>query len=230
MLKVVAIIPTRAGSKGLPFKNILKVGGKPLVAWTIEAALRSKYINRTIISSDDQKVLNIAKVYGVEFIKRPKKVSEKSNYAPRPVILHTLDYLKKHKNYEPDIIIYLQSTSPLRTYQDIDKAVKIMFAKKAGGVISVCKANKKYFWSLFLGKNGFLKKINEKFGLINRQKVPALYMPNGAIYIMKKDFFMETKTLFTKKSIPYVMSLEKSIDIDTSDDLAMAKKFFSKKK
>ncbi|MFH1956143.1 MAG: acylneuraminate cytidylyltransferase family protein [Patescibacteria group bacterium] len=229
MEKILAIIPTRAGSKGVPSKNIIKVGGKSLVAWTIEAALRSKYINHIIVSSDDQKVLDIAETYGVETIKRPKGISEKSSYPPRPVILHTLNYLKKKKNYKPDIIVYLQSTSPLRTYQDIDKAIKTMFAKKAGGVMSVSEINRKYFWSLFLGKDGFLKKINEKFGLIIRQKLPVLYIPNGAMYIMKRNFFMETKALFTKKSVPYVMSLEKSIDIDTPEDLSMARKVFKKR-
>jgi len=229
MEKILAIIPTRAGSKGLPSKNIIKIGRKPMVAWTIDAALRSKYINRLVISSDDQKVLEIAKAYGVETIKRPKNVSEKSDYPPRPVILHTLDFLKKKEDYEPDIIVYLQSTSPLRTYQDIDKAIKTMFAKKAGGVMSVSEINRKYFWSLFLGKDGFLKKINEKFGLMIRQKLPVLYIPNGAMYIMKRNFFMETKALFTKKSVPYVMSLEKSIDIDTPEDLSMARKVFKKR-
>jgi CMP-N,N'-diacetyllegionaminic acid synthase len=227
MKKILAIIPARGGSKGIPGKNIFPIAGKPLLAWTIKAALESKLIDRTIVSSDDEGILRIASKYGAEPIRRPKSMAgDKSLF--NLLIFHTLDYLKKKEKYVPDVLVYLQPTSPLRGSKDIDRALSLLKGKITN-VISVCETDNKFLKSFLINKNGFIQGIsNNSFSFMNRQDLPKIFMPNGAIYAIKRNAFLKTGKLFTDKTIPYIMGSEKSLDIDSMEDLKKAEKILKK--
>ena len=227
-MRVLSIIPARGGSKGIPKKNMAPLDGKPLIFFTIQASLASKYINRTIVSSDDLKTLTVAKKYGAEIVRRPNKISRDDSLY-QLLIIHSLDYIRKKDGYRPDIIVYLQPTSPLRTGSDIDKAMNLMLAKKAPALISVCALDKKFLKIFRVDNLGYLKGVvNDDYPFANRQNLPDVFMPNGAIFAIKTDIFLKRKQLFAPKTIPYIMSAERSIDIDTLDDLKRAEKFLKK--
>ncbi|MEK7507165.1 MAG: acylneuraminate cytidylyltransferase family protein [Patescibacteria group bacterium] len=227
--KILAIIPARGGSKGIPKKNIVPVGGRPLIAWTIEAAKKSKYINKIVVSSDSDEILNVAKKWGAYPLKRPAELAT-DTAPPEPIVFHVLDHLKKKGNYIPNILVYLQPTSPLRTRDDIDSAFNSFFKSKATAVISVYELDKKYLKAFITDKNGFLKgAVNNKYPFMNRQQLPSVYMPNGAIYIITRKEFMKTGQLFSNKTAPHVMTAEKSFDLDTLEDLKKLRRILKKR-
>ncbi|MDQ1284086.1 MAG: CMP-N,N-diacetyllegionaminic acid synthase [Patescibacteria group bacterium] len=221
--KILAIIPARGGSKGIPRKNIFPLAGKPLLAWSVEAALKSKHIDKVVVSSDDGEILDVAEKFGAEPIKRPKSMAEdKSPF--NLLIFHALDYLKKNKKYIPDTLVYLQPTSPLRTTEDIDQAFSLMNGDVTS-VISVYKLDNKFLKSFLVGERGYLRGVaNKQFSFKNRQELPEVYMPNGAIYMVRRDFFQRTGRLFSPKTVPFVMSQEKSVDIDTKEHMREVEK------
>jgi len=227
--KILALIPARGGSKGLPRKNIRPLLGKPLIAWTIEQALNSKYIDRVIVSTDDLEIAEISKKYGAEvpFI-RPKELAQ-DDTPTIDVVFHTLDYFE-NKGEKFDIIILLQPTSPLRETSDIDRALEMFINNEdALSLVSVKENEHPPFWSLKLKKN-FLKPLfEEKFFFKRRQELLQSYMPNGAIFIAWVDTLKEYKTFYTPKTIAYIMTPEKSIDIDTKFDFLLAEFILQKK-
>lgn len=217
-MNILAIIPARGGSQSIPKKNIVPFAGKPLVAWTIDAAKKSKYINKIIVSSDDDEILRIAEHFGAESLKRPKELA--TNAAPfEPLIFHTLDSLQNVSGYIPEIFIYLQPTSPLRDAHDIDEAFFIFLKSDADALISVREIDNKFLKSLIVD-NGYLRgAANDLYSFMNRQELPKICLPNGAIYIIKTEIFRKTKKLLSEKTIPFFMPESKSIDIDTMDDI-----------
>lgn len=216
-MKIVSIIPARGGSKGLPGKNIIDLAGKPLIAWTIEASLKSKYITKTIVSSDDNNILEISKKFGVETIKRPNELALDTT-PTEPVIEHVLKSLENIEQY--DYLILLQPTSPLRDEKDIDSAIKLLIQKKVSALISTKEIDNKILKAFKNNENGYLEGIaNNKYPFMRRQDLPKTFMPNGAIYIVSVKDFLKTKRLFTDKTISFEMSEEKSFDIDTKEDL-----------
>jgi len=222
MIKILSIIPARGGSKGLPRKNIIDLNGKPLIAWTIEASLKSKYITDTYVSSDDDEILEISQRYGAYIIKRPKKLATDTS-SSESVVKHVIKELKK-QNKEYDYIILLQPTSPLRNAKDIDKAFKILFEKKATALISVKEYDNKILKAFIDNKYGFIEGIkNNTYPFTRRQDLPKVYMSNGAIYIIKTEEFMKNKSFWTDRAIKFVMDENKSIDVDTKEDLEKIK-------
>ncbi len=223
--KILAIIPARGGSKGIPKKNLVPLLGKPLIAWTIQAARESKYIDRIVVSSDSQEILAVAKKIGAEIIARPKPLAA-DHVVAALVVEHALSYLKNRENYQPEIIAYLQPTSPLRSTFDLNQAISLFLKKKARALISVFAVDNKYLKAFALNQDGYLQGVSKpeiQFG--NRQSAPPLFMPNGAIYLIWRKIFKKTGELFAHKTIPFVMSAKKSIDIDTLKDLNLAAKF-----
>ncbi|MCT7593292.1 acylneuraminate cytidylyltransferase family protein [Aliarcobacter butzleri] len=212
-----SIIPARGGSKGLPGKNIIDLAGKPLIAWTIEASLKSKYITKTIVSSDNNNILEISKKFGLETIKRPDELALDTT-PTEPVIEHVLKSLENIEQY--DYLILLQPTSPLRDEKDIDSAIKLLIQKKVSALISTKEIDNKILKAFKNNENGYLEGIaNNKYPFMRRQDLPKTFMPNGAIYIVSVKDFLKTKRLFTDKTISFEMSEEKSFDIDTKEDL-----------
>ncbi len=228
MYKILAIIPARGGSKGIPKKNIINIAGKPLIAWTIESAKKSRFINRIVVSSDSTEILSVAEKYGSEIIKRPAKFAN-DKISAAAAVPHTLEYLKKKEKYVPDIIVFLQPTSPLRTAKDIDDALKFFFEKKAGTVISVTEGDNKALKSFFIEKGIMRGIVNDEFPFTNRQALPKIYMPNGAIYIISEKEFQKEKRLFSKKTFAFIMPPERSIDLDVKEDIPVLEKLLKKK-
>ncbi len=227
MLKFLSIIPARGGSKGIPKKNIIELAGKPLIAWTIEASLKSKYISKTIVSSDSDEILNIASKYNCHTIKRPGELA--TDEANSQVVI---EHVLKNINADSyDYLLLLQPTSPLRDSKDIDLAIEKIIEKKATALISVYTPEHTPLKAFLQNEEGFLKGlVNNKYPFLRRQDLPTVYMPNGAIYIIKIDEFLKHKQLFTNQTIHYKMSIEKSLDIDTFEDLHLVSKILSKGK
>lgn len=219
--KVLAIIPARGGSKGLPRKNIIELAGKPLIAWTIEACLNSKYITKTIVSSDDDEILTVSRKYGADTIKRPIELA--SDVSPsEPIIEHTLEGLEERFEY----VVFLQPTSPLRGSEDIDTAMDFFLNSDSTALISVCEIDNKVLKALKINSNGYIEGIsNNEYPFMRRQDLPKVYMPNGAIYIITTDSFVENRKLFTDKTVAYEMDALHSLDIDSKIDLDEAERY-----
>jgi len=213
-----AIILARGGSKRLPRKNVLDLAGKPLIAWSIEAGLRSEYIDKVVVSSDDDEILEISKNIGAEIIKRPEEFAS-DNATSFDGIKHVIDNIE---NY--DYVILLQPTSPLRNTKHIDRAIELLETKNAEAIISVCEMDHSPLWSNTLDDDlsmvGFLKdEVLNKRG----QELEKYYRINGAIYICERRIFLKEKSFFIKNDIfAYKMSREASIDIDERIDLKIA--------
>ena len=214
-----AIIPARGDSKRLPRKNILDLNGRPLIAWSIEAGLNSKYIDKVVVTSDDDDILNLSKSLGVEILKRPDYLAS-DTATTFDTIKHVIE---KVANY--DYIILLQPTSPLRDGLHIDEAIELLENKKASAVISVCKMDHSPLWSNTIDKSlsmvGFLKDevLNKR-----SQDLEKYYRLNGAIYICKTERYIEEKKFFLKDNIfAYKMDRKNSVDIDENIDLEIAK-------
>lgn len=215
--KIVAVIPARGGSKGVLRKNIRDLAGKPLIAWTIEAASKSKYLDRVILSSDDIEIIEIAKSYGCEapFI-RPAHLAT-DNAISADVILHALDEVDSY-----DYVVMLQPTSPLRTTEDIDRSIEMVFNKKANSCVSVCESSQSPYWMYTLDdqdKMGAFMKTEKKFS--RRQHLPVVYSLNGAVYIAEINWFKEKQTFITNETVGFVMPSNRSYDIDTNEDFLM---------
>ncbi|WP_122893848.1 acylneuraminate cytidylyltransferase family protein [Arcobacter peruensis] len=216
--RVLSVIPARGGSKGLPRKNIIDLKGKPLIAWTIESSLKSKYISKTVVSSDDEEILDISKNYNAQTIKRPEEFSN-DEASSECVVFHALQYLKK-EDFEFDYVVLLQPTSPLRDEKDIDMAFEKLFEKEASALISVTLYDNKILKAFMLNSDGFMQGVsNNSFPFQRRQDLPKTYLSNGAIYIIEVEEFLERDSFYTDKTVSFEMSKEKSFDVDTIEDL-----------
>lgn len=222
--RFLSIIPARSGSKGILHKNTVTLLGKPLLAWSIEASLNSKYICKTVVSSDDKKILNISKEFFAQTLLRPEELARDTSTSEE-VVEHCIKSLGediKLYNY----IILLQPTSPLRDAEDIDNAIQKLLNSNATALISVFKEDSKILKAFKEDENGYIQGVsNNIYPFTPRQNLPPVYMSNGAIYIIKIEEFMRTKQLFSDKTILYEMPYEKSLDIDTLDDLQKVKKY-----
>tara|TARA_R110001632_G_scaffold28927_2_gene76999 strand:+ start:22349 stop:23029 length:681 start_codon:yes stop_codon:yes gene_type:complete len=217
-MKVLAIIPARGGSKGILKKNLIDVAGKPLIAWTIEAALNSKYIDTIVITSDNKEILKFSSSYEkVINIERPTSLAEDSS-PTEPVISHVLETIKNASNY--DYLILLQPTSPLRTSEDIDAAIDLISSSAATSLISVTQLNHHPLKSFIKDEKGYLKGVvNNEYPFMPRQELPEAFQPNGAIYVVEVKEFLKNNKLFTQKTIEFLMLSSKSIDVDSLKDV-----------
>ena len=226
-MKVISIILARGGSKGLPNKNILKINNKPLISYSIKASLNSKYISKTIVSSDSQEIIDISKRCGAEILKRPEQLSG-DEISSETVISNVLDNISNIDEY--DYLVLLQPTSPLRNEKHIDEAFKIVFDTQAYSLISCKKIDNAPLKAFMLDKNNYLRGIsNNTYPFMRRQDLPPLFMPNGAIYISRVNEFRKNLTLFSEKTMMYEMDNNSSIDIDNWDDLKIAESLILEK-
>ena len=220
MKKYLAIIPARGGSKRLPRKNVLDLSGKPLIAWSIEAGLNSKYIDKVIVSSDDDdEILNISKKFGADTIKRPDALAS-DTATTFDAIKHTIENTKKY-----DYIVLLQPTSPLRTSKHIDEAIELLESKQADAIISVCEMEHSPLWANTLPENLDMSRfLKDEIKNKRSQDLDTYYRLNGAIYICKTEKLLEEESFFIKDKIfAYKMSKESSVDIDEEIDFILAK-------
>jgi CMP-N,N'-diacetyllegionaminic acid synthase len=217
-----AIIPARGGSKRLPRKNILNLNGKPLIRWSIEAGLKSKYIDKVVVTSDDAEILGIAESSGVSVINRPVELASDTS-TTFDAIKHTINNVN---NY--DYIVLLQPTSPLRTAQHIDEAIEILFERSADAVVSVCEVDHSPFWSNTLPNNDNMSNFIRDDVLNKRsQDLEVYYRLNGAIYICDVNRLLQEERFLLKENIfAYKMDKSVSIDIDEEIDLKIAQALF----
>ena len=213
-----AIIPARGGSKRLPRKNILNLNEQPLISYSIDAGLKSKYIDKVVVSSDDNEILDIAKKYGADVIKRPEYLAS-DTATSFDAIEHAMQNTEKY-----DYIILLQPTSPLRTSLHIDEAIELLEHKSADAVVGLCEVDHSPLWSNTLDESLSLKSFLKDDVLNKRsQDLEAYYRINGAIYICHSDRLLEKKTFFLKDRIfAYKMDRYSSVDIDESIDFKFA--------
>lgn len=219
---MLAVIPARGGSKGVPGKNIKMLAGKPLIAYTIEAAIDSGIFSKVIVSTDSRAIADIAIAYGAEVpFLRPDAISGDMTSSD-DVILHALSYFS-HQSAHFDLVCKLQPTSPFRTALHLRQAYQLFQLKQADFLVSVCECEHSPLWSGTIGEDLRLDNfISEEAKRACRQTLPAYYRLNGAIYMGKVKCFMDNKSFLGKNSIAYIMSQQESVDIDSPLDFLIA--------
>ncbi len=227
-MNFLAIIPARGKSKGIPHKNVALLGGKPLIAYTCEAARGAKSLSRIVVSTDDEQIAATVKEYGIEApFMRPAALA-KDTTPMMPVIDHVLDALKAQDNYQPDAIVLLQPTSPLRMAKHIDAACALFEQNEANTVVSVVEVPHQFTpASLMSDRNGQLIPLSDT-PILRRQEKQKLYARNGpAILIVRTNFLRTHQAFYGPRCFPYHMEARESVDIDTPADLAFAEYLLS---
>lgn len=220
---MIAIIPARGGSKGLPGKNIKHLNGIHLIGHSIQTALKAKSISRVIVSTDDAEIAKRAQEYGAEvpFI-RPKNLAE-DNSMVMDAYIYTIDRLVNESKEEIESFVALLPTAPLRLSEDIDNAVSIFINNNADTVISVTEAPVPIEWYKKIDKNNLLSNyLPEPDSVSNRQELTQAFIPNGAIYVFHTEKLRETRQYYMSRTYPYIMPRERSADIDDPLDFKWA--------
>lgn len=216
---VLALIPARGGSKGVPGKNIRPAGGKPLIAWTIEAAKCSRYIDRLILSTDDPSIAAVAKQFGcdVPFMRPAELATDQAD--SMVVVRHALQAIGERYEY----LVLLQPTSPLRIAADIDTAVERCLQSNAQTCLSVCEPDKSPYWMMTMAADGTVQQLFPPEQIpTRRQDAPPIFAANGAVYVAPCDYLAAGGDFITAGTIGYVMPKDRSLDIDTELDLKLA--------
>lgn len=216
-LNAFALIPARGGSKGIPRKNIKLIAGKPLIVWTIEAALRSSLLNAVVVSTDDPEIADVARRAGalVPFM-RPSELAQDQTPGLDPV-LHALDQLPQY-----DSVMLLQPTSPLRTTEDIDGCLTLASVKKSQSVVSVAEADMHPYWTYRLNSDQTMARFVDAAPIARRQDLPPAFSLNGAMYFAQANWLRFSGSLVNAETLSYVMSKEHSVDLDTPLDWKFA--------
>jgi CMP-N,N'-diacetyllegionaminic acid synthase len=224
--KILSLIPARGGSKGLVKKNIQLLLGKPLIGWTIEQALASPYIDKVIVSTDNEQIAEVAKSFQAEVpFMRPKELAT-DQAKTSDVILHALEYLKS-QGLSFDYLVLLEPTSPLREVEDINKSLMTLIDNPSNkSIVSVAKLEGTHpaFNVVIDPATGCLKKMDggTSFNSIRRQDLLDVYFFEGTIYISEVATFLEKKTFFHESTLPYVVPRWKSLEIDELFELICA--------
>ncbi|SDY17775.1 N-acylneuraminate cytidylyltransferase [Evansella caseinilytica] len=214
--KVLAVIPARGGSKRVPGKNIRGLAGKPLIAWTIEEARKSQYIDRLILSSEDEAIIKVAETYKCEVpFRRPSSLAQDDT----PGIAPVLHAARKLPDY--DLIVLLQPTSPLRMADDIDKAMETCVHAGYKTCISVSKVDKSPHWMYEIDDRNVLRPFFPLTGAARRQDAPVVYAANGAVYVACREKLLREKSFRSKGAVAYEMPAERAVDIDTELDFLL---------
>ncbi|WP_010167406.1 cytidylyltransferase domain-containing protein [Candidatus Epulonipiscium viviparus] len=220
-MEILGIIPARGGSKGLPGKNIKMLGDKPLIAYTIAAAINSKHITRTIVSTDDAAIAEVALKFGAEVpFMRPECLATDTATSAE-VVLHLLKTLEGN-GYMPDFICLLQCTSPFRTAADVDSCIEKCLNTGFDACYSVTEARSNPYWMKVFEGNQLNSFIDAEM-ILRRQDLPTVYELNGAIYFAKTEEVIKNKSLHLANATGYVMPIQKSVDIDTALEFELAK-------
>ncbi|MDA8817699.1 acylneuraminate cytidylyltransferase family protein [Planktomarina sp.] len=227
---MIAIIPARGGSKGLPGKNIKLLNDVPLIGHTILSAIKAKSISRVIVSTDDDEIAQIAKEWGAEVpFMRPSKLAGDEAMV-MDAYLYTVDRLALEDNIPINTFVALLPTVPLRLSTDIDAAVAIFFENNADSVISVTEAPVPIDWYKKIDTNGTLTDFCVKANSVaNRQELAKGHVPNGAIYIFKTEKLRQTRQYYMEKTYPYIMPRDRSADIDEPLDFEWAEFLLNRK-
>jgi len=226
---IFGIIPARGGSKGLPGKNVRPLGGKPMLAWSIDAAKASRRLTRTVVSTEDAAIARIARRRGGDVpFKRPAALSRDES-GTIEVLQHAVRWLESEEKIKPDLIVLLQPTSPLRLARDIDDTVNLVLKTGADSAQTVAE-DRAHPWHRFRLVGGRLKPMHpeaEKFS--RRQAAPPLYRPTGSVYVMRYNVLMKQNAVHGKHHRGVVRDFESSIDIDDKWDLELARLILSER-
>lgn len=220
---ILGLITARGGSKGVPRKNIRTLAGKPLMAWTIEAARRSRLIARVIVSTDDGEIAEVAREWGaaVPFMRPAALASDDASHIT--VVRHAVEWLARHEDWSADYVVTLQPTSPFRTTEDIDQAVELALSEGYGAVVGVAEARDHPFLARLMTKAGTLEEfVMCDLDYPRRQDLPPVYSINGAVYVNRCDSLATHEGLIPPGAIGFVMPHERSLDIDTPWDFHLA--------
>lgn len=227
-MKVVAIIPARGGSKGIPRKNLVPLRGKPLIAHSIEHARAASTVDRVIVSSEDAEILEVSRKWGAEtpFV-RPQVLAE-DHVFDHPVFEHALDFLREKEGYVPDLVLHLRPTAPFRRAGWIDESVRLLAATAAADSLRSVSPPAQHPYRIFrIGADGFLDPIMKHEHpvpyLLRRQDLPPMYYYNCVIDITRPATVHEKKSMTGDRILPYVMDPDDALDIDTSRDLAVTR-------
>lgn len=217
-MSVLAVIPARGGSRGVPRKNLALVAGRPLLAWTVDAALHANRVDRVVVSSDDEEVLCTASNLGAEALLRPEELAT-DHARSESVVSHALDVVVD----AVDVVVLLQPTSPLRTSDHIDDALTNMMAG-VDAVISVVEPTKSPFKAFYQSDAGYLVPVaaDPEAPFVPRQTLPASFFPNGAIYAVRAEAFRRHSSFLPPATVPFLMDEVASLDVDTTVDLEIA--------
>lgn len=214
MTQSIAIILARGGSKGVPCKNIKLLAGKPLIAYSILDAKEAKLINEVYVSTDDNEIADVSMQYGAKVIMRPPQLAN-DTASSESALIHAIEYLEAN-NIFSDFIVFLQCTSPIRTGEDIDKAIMQIYYEEADSLVSV-SPNHKFLW------NADGKSINYDYrNRPRRQDMSAQFVENGSIYIFKPWIIKTLNNRLGGKISLFIMNEEAALDIDTSTDFIIA--------
>lgn len=212
-MSLLALIPARGGSKGIPRKNIKELCGKPLIAWSIEIAHESDSVDKVVVSTDDEEIAEIALNYGAEVpFLRPLELAQDETPGIDPV-LHALNKLPKF-----DMLLLLQPTSPLRTASDIDGIIKMCRENQAPAAVSICESSKHPNWMFYCGEDGTMSQYMDIPIATRRQDLPKIYTVNGALYLAKTKWLKQNKSFFSADTLGYKMPSDRSMDIDSCFD------------
>lgn len=229
--KILALIPARSGSKGLPGKNIKMIDGKPLIAYSIEQAKKSKYIDKIIVSTDSKKIASIAEHYGagVPFLRPKRLAADKTSSID--VILHAINFMEKKKEFF-DILILLEPTSPLRDTKDINSALKMLLKNKnAESIVGICKVESAHPDFLVKLDRGFLKPyLNTRFKPTRRQDLSELYFFEGSLYISYIESLKTHRTFYHRRTLSYIVKKWKSFELDDNTDFHIIESLLKAKK
>lgn len=215
--KILALITARGGSKGLPRKNVLPLGGKPLIAWSIEAAKGSALIDRLILSSDDPEIMAAATAFGCEvpFVRPAALATDQAGSLD--VVRHALAALPERFDY----VVVLQPTSPLRTSADIDAAIRLCVERGTTTCVTVCAVDKTPYWMFKMDSDARLVPLFPASQMPqSRQDAPKVFQLNGAVYVARTDHILNGGTFIAADTVAYEMSRSRSTDIDNRDDFA----------
>lgn len=214
---ILGLIPARGGSKGIPRKNIKLIAGKPLIAWTIEAALRSGMLSAVVVTTDDEEIAEVARRHGAQVpFMRPAELAQDGTPGVDPV-LHALDMLPSH-----DTVLLLQPTSPLRTTADINDCIEQARRLKAPCMVSVSEAQQHPYWMYRLDAEQRLRTLLDVPHVTRRQDLPPVYAANGALYYADAAWLRARRTFITTDTAAYVMPAQRAVDLDTLLDWKLA--------
>jgi len=217
-MEILAVIPARGGSKGIPRKNIKNLAGEPLIAFAIKAALDSEFITRLVVSTDDEEIGKIAEKYGAEVIWRPKEISG-DEASSESALIHALSNLSIEESYHPDLLVFLQCTSPLTIAEDIDGTIKALIENDADTSLAVSP----FHYFLWKESDHGAESINhDKSVRLRRQDREPQYVETGAVYVMKAKQFLQTKRRFFGKTVLNIIPSERRLEIDEPVDFLIA--------
>jgi CMP-N,N'-diacetyllegionaminic acid synthase len=224
-LSVVAVIPARGGSKGIPRKNVRPLAGKPLIVHSIEQARESTQVTETVVSTDDEEIAAISESAGAMVVRRPADISD-DRASSESALLHVVQSLINRGRELPDLMVFLQCTSPIRRPGDIDRAISTLVDQGADSLLSVSPSHR-FLWT---EADGQAQAINYDFRIRpRRQDMPPQFVENGSIYVFRTQALLDSGNRLSGKVALYHMDEESSVDIDSMFDMKLAEMLLSER-